>query len=107
MEIITVIITFLEKHIKWGYLLALICIGVSFWLGTQYANNVHSKVEADLILTHAKEITGYHDSAIAAKLEAHDAISEYECKLFYKDRTIDSLQNIIKSMEDESKNRHQ
>lgn len=100
----TALLSFLEKHIKWRYLLALICMAVTFWLGSEYNNAVRDKEEARLILSHTKEIQQYCDSAFAAKQEAYDVIIEYKWKLFYKDRTIDSLKNIIKSIEDENKN---
>ena len=103
METISVILSFLEKHVKWGYLLALIGICAAFWLGFEYNNAVRDKDEAELILSHTKEIKAYCDSALAAKHEAHDAISIYKWMIFYKDRTIDSLKNEIKTLKDENK----
>ncbi|MDE5813266.1 MAG: hypothetical protein K2H72_03180 [Muribaculaceae bacterium] len=103
MEINTALITFLEKHVNCRHLLVLIGICVAFWLGFEYNNAVRDKADAELILTHAKEITAYRDSAFAAKQEAHNAISTYKWMMFYQDRTIDSLKNVIKLMENENK----
>lgn len=104
MEITTAIISFLEKHISWRCLLALICISVSFWFGVEYNNASRNREESKLILEHAKEITAYHDSALSAKQEAHDAIINYKWMMFQQARTIDSLKNVIKMMSDENKN---
>ena len=101
---ITAIMTFLEKHINSRCLLALICIGVAFWLGSKYNNAVRDKQEAELIHSHTVEIKAYCDSALAAKQEAHDAIITYKWMMFYQGRTIDSLKNVIKTMKDENKN---
>ena len=66
MEIITVIISFLEKHVNGKHLLILIGTGVAFWFGFEYNNAARNREESKLILQHAKEITVYHDSALSA-----------------------------------------
>lgn len=84
-------------------MLAIVCLSVSFWLGYEYNNAVRNKAESVLILDHAREITAYHDSALSAKQEAHDAIISYKWMMFQQARTIDSLKTVIKLMNDENK----
>ena len=103
MEWVTTLLTFLEKHIRWRNILFVMCVIVAFWLGYKYNDAVRDKRDAELINSHTKEIKAYCDSAQAAKHEAHDVINNYKWMMFYQNRTIDSLKNIIESRSNENK----
>lgn len=90
---------FLEKHISWRYIVSAGIAIAAFFIGRYYESAKRDKQEALLINQHTKDIKLYSDSAQAAKLRANDSKIEYRIIVMSKDRTIDSLQGVIKSYE--------
>lgn len=96
------ILQYLEKHFTWRNVVWLAFLVIAYFVGYYYCSAQRDKQEAMLINQHTKDIKSYCDSATAFKIQNQAITVKYEFMVRDKQRTIDSLNFIIKSYENET-----
>lgn len=96
------ILEYLEKHLSWRIIVTAALLVAAYFVGYYYCSAKRDKQEAMLINQHTKDIKSYCDSATFFKIQNQAIVIKCDYLIRDKQKTIDSLNSIIKSYEDEA-----
>lgn len=100
---LTHLLEYLERHITWRNVAFAMAMLISGCIGYYYSDAKREKSEAELIYKHTREIKAYSDSAHFEQAKTVKMEVEYKVLLWRKEKTIDSLNLLIRRYENENK----